>query len=623
MIDCANLPYEILYCIASSLSYYDSLECSKVCEQWYQPFMDSLWRTVHINSEGSNEIFDKSPDSNYLINGHLVREIITYKGSQIDISQLLYLQKLFPNVQRLSLFTEDQDTIVDWSAWRKLIFLKIVFTGNYINVRATKFSEMFSQLPCLRDVSLSFEEWQVLSVEDIEAIHNLQHLHTLKFDLAKHTLDSQDLTDISKAVPPKHLSKVELMSYVSDLRWMFYFAIKYQNIRELTIHNGNKEYCLERCHLEEAKSRIAMLPLVFSRLEKLDIKSYYRNDIFSLAFWKCFPDYSFPIKEITYTSPTVIDGMNRIENITRELVRVCSKTIESITFLLEVFENHPENEYITRAFSYCPQLVCLDLDSCGVIIESDTILDYFPSLKELSLCTGKIYMSSGTTKVTSPHGLRVLNLHAVSTDPDSLKYITTRCESLSHVRLERVNIFGDISPSTGCCLIDMSNARLTELKINSLFFKPSCPEWKWDTRTSVHFMKISRLNTLHNPNTDGIENTEISGNISNDAISTWYNILDYDSYPRKVDTLITEQTKVNTIEEYFQDFQVNMVRDRIQDTATSEPDQKPDNWTMNLWRGYVLFVCGYTKKYDINGGYKPEPGERFKWDKDKNIVNTI
>ncbi|KAI9010449.1 hypothetical protein CLU79DRAFT_455761 [Phycomyces nitens] len=619
MIDCANLPYEILYCIGSLLCYNDSLECSKVCEQWYQPFMDSLWRTVKIHSVESNEIFDNNPESKYLINGHLVREIINYEGCKIDSSQLLHLQKLFPNVQRLSLFTKDQDTVVDWSAWQKLIFFKIVFNGSHKDIRTKIFSETFSQLSCLREVSLSVEDWQKISVGDLEAIHNLQHLHTLKLCLKQVDLTLQDLANIAKAVPAKHLSKAELILDISDLRWIYYFIIKYQNVRELNVLNASFEYVSVESHLEEAKARISMLPQVFSRLEKLKIKPCYDSDM-SLDFWKCFSDEAFSIKEITYLFSTVRDGMKRIEDITREIVRVCSKTIESITFILRSPSNIPKNEYITRAFSYCPRLVYLHFYRCGATIEPDTMLEYLPSLKELGLYTGKIYMSSRATKVASSHGLRVINLNAVSTDPDSLKYITTRCESLSHMRLEGVNIFGDISPSTGCCLIDMSNARLTELKIDSLFFKSSCQEWKWNLFTELHFMKIARLTALHVRNIKGIENTEISVNISNDTISTWHDVLGRDSYPRNGDTLITGQTKVNTIEEYFQDFQVNRVRDRIQHTVISETNQKPDNWTMNLWRGYALFVFGHTKKYDIDSVIKARHGERFKWDKDKNIV---
>ncbi|KAI9010839.1 hypothetical protein CLU79DRAFT_454000 [Phycomyces nitens] len=623
MIDCGNLPYEILYCIASSLSYYDSLECSTVCEQWYQPFMDSLWRTVHINSEGSNEIFAKIPDSKYLMNGHLVREIITYKGCQLDSSQLLYLQKLFPNVQRLSLITKDQDTAVDWSAWKKLIFFKIVFNGDDKDTRTKIFSETFSQLSCLKEVSSSFESWQTLSIGDLEAIHNLQRLQTLQLCLMENDLTFQDLADIAKAVPAKHLSKVELFLYISDLRLIYYFTIKYQNVRELTLHNANDKTDLVNCHLEEAKSRIAVLPQVFSRLEKLYIRPYYPNDAFTLAFWKCFPDEAFSIKEIVYTFTTVLDEFKRIQDTTRELIRVCSKTIESITVIFETLAYIPKTEDLTRGFSYCPRLVYLNFHRCGATIELDTMLDCFPSLKEFSLFTGKLYISSKATKVEGPHGLRVINLNAVSTDPDSLKYITTRCESLSHMCLERVNIFGDISPSTGCCLIDMSNARLTELKINSIFFIPSCQEWEWLPRTSIHFMKVARLDKSHPRNIEDSKNTKTSVNISNDTILTWHNVFDRGIFPNTLDTLITEQTKVNTIEEYFQDFKVNLVHDRIQYTTICERKQRPENWTMKLWQGYALFVCGYTKNYYINYENGSKYGEKYKWDNDKNIVHTV
>ncbi|KAI9010835.1 hypothetical protein CLU79DRAFT_453980 [Phycomyces nitens] len=624
MIDCANIPYEILYCIASSLSYYDSLECSKVCEQWYQPFMDSLWRTVHIDSEGSNEVFDKSQDSNYLINGHLVQEIITYEGIQIDSSQLLYLQKLFPNVQRLSLIlTEDQDTAVDWSAWRKLIFFKIVFNGDHRDAITKIFSETFSQLPCLKEVTSCFEGWMTLSIGDLEAIHNVQYLHTLYLSLVEDGLNLQDLADIAKAVPANHLSKVELFLYISDLRLIYYFTIKYQNVRELTLHNISNKTDLVDCHLEEAKSRIAMLPQVFLKLEKLYIRQYYSNDTFTLAFWECFPDGSFSIKEIIYIFTAVLGEFNRIQDTTRELIRVCSKTIESITAIFETLAYIPKTEYLTRGFSYCPRLVYLTFYRCGATMELDTTLDCFPSLKELSLFTGKLYISSKATKVEGPHGLRVINLGDVSTDPDSLKYITTRCESLSHMRLERVNIFGDISPSTGCCLIDMSNARLTELKINSLLFQPSCQEWECLPRTSIHFMKIVRLDKSHPCNTEGSKINKTSMDISNDTISTWHNVFDRGIFPNTLDTVITEQNKVNAIEKYFQDFKVNLVRDRIQDTTIYERKQRPENWTMKLWQGYALFVCGYTKNYNINYKNGSKYEEKYKWDNDKNIVHTV
>ncbi|KAI9010441.1 hypothetical protein CLU79DRAFT_874472 [Phycomyces nitens] len=585
--------------------------------------MYSLWRTVHIPYDESAVMSQNISASNLRKNGPLFREIITNEHFQPDSIGPVNIQAIFPNVQRISLFIKDQNTAVDWISWRNLIYVKIVFTGYYKDIKTTIFSETFSQLPCLREVSLRFEEQEILSIGDLEAIHNLQHLRTLKLVLKQVDLNFQDLAIIAKIVPANHLSKVELRLDISDLRWIYYFAIKYQNVRELDLYTMNKVHDVEDYHLEDAKSRIAILPQVFSKLEKLEIEPFQAMDTFTLAFWKCFSDDSFSIKEIIYSLPYLIYGANIIQDLTREIIRVCSKTIESITFILRSPSNIPKNEYITRAFSYCPRLVYLHFYRCGATIEPDTMLEYLPSLKELSLYTEKIYMSSRATKVASSHGLRVINLNAVSTDPDSLKYITTRCESLSHMRLEGVNIFGDISPSTGCCLIDMSNARLTELKIDSLFFKSSCQEWKWNEFTELHFMKIARLTALHVRNINGIENTEIYGNISNDAISIWHHVLGHYSYPKDLDTLITKQTKVNTIEEYFQDFQVNRVRDRSQRTAISETNQKPRNWTMNLWRGYALFVCGYAENYDIKYGHNEEDEEYYKWDKDKNIVNTV
>ncbi|OAD74451.1 hypothetical protein PHYBLDRAFT_144900 [Phycomyces blakesleeanus NRRL 1555(-)] len=140
------------------------------------------------------------------------------------------------------------------------------------------------------------------------------------------------------------------------------------------------------------------------------------------------------VKLITKAVPANISPGDRIFDTMKELIGVCSKTIE--------YSQFTKTGYRDKQF------------------------------EQLCLFTGSVYIGSEAMQLFNPYGLRLLTLTEMHIDSDTLIYISARCESLSHVVMDRLTVLGTISANKGTLLIDMSSARLAELRFSHIRFIP-------------------------------------------------------------------------------------------------------------------------------------------------------
>ncbi|KAL0088788.1 hypothetical protein J3Q64DRAFT_1881996 [Phycomyces blakesleeanus] len=215
----------------------------------------------------------------------------------------------------------------------------------------------------------------------------------------------------------------------------------------------------------------------------------------------------------------------------KELIGVCSKTIE--------YSQFTKTGYRDKQFEHC----CL-------------------SLKELCLFTGSVYIGSEAMQLFNPYGLRLLTLTEMHIDSDTLIYISARCESLSHVVMDRLTVLGTISANKGTLLIDMSSARLAELRFSHIRFIPP---------GEIDLLKPARLIA---------------------------------SYPRTIDS----------------DEHINQSSTPIQSSGDSESQTRD----MDLSRGYITFMCGNAKGCIISWrGYNSPELKLLAWNCFKNRVEDL
>ncbi|KAL0084403.1 hypothetical protein J3Q64DRAFT_1862494 [Phycomyces blakesleeanus] len=466
----SKIPPEILTSIALSFSEKDLPQCSLVCKKWREVFYVEPRGTVKIYDSVLGAMLYRFFKEKHLIYRQHVQAITGFEECPVSINNLLILQKLFPNTRNLDItisHPNTRNTDTKWSVRKLLKNLGIQFDQSVDSSLKKPYYVILSRFSCLTTLDLMFSGSYTSRVGDFEAIHNyLPHLESFSHRVELASITEEEMKCINETVPVNNLSKISIAMDTQDLRWLYYFAVKYPNVREMTLEAMGIRNFLEDCNTAVAKSKISSLPHVFSSLKKLTLENSPHTSSFLLAFYQCFYNGTLSIKEFLYKF--YISCKERaIENATAEFMRVCSRTIESITLSEIDYMEQPNPFDSTHLFTDCPRLTNLEFYNCGSCLQFNTILDCCPSLKKLELYTGGAYIDSRAIQSFHPHGLRIIRLDQATIDPDTMKYISARCLSLSHVYFHKLMVIGTISEDTGNLLIDMSNLRLKKLIIST------------------------------------------------------------------------------------------------------------------------------------------------------------
>ncbi|KAL0073744.1 hypothetical protein J3Q64DRAFT_1745029 [Phycomyces blakesleeanus] len=626
----SKIPPEILTSIAIHVPDESLPQCSLVCKQWREVFFKKLWEKVEAHDKKSTAaVFDISSENRYLIYGQYVKTIYIYGDYHVSSKDVLFLQQLFPNISYVwltLLCTEMTDTDTDWSTWKALKTFVMDFRHCIDSILIKLCPAILSQLPNVTDLVLFFEDSYISKIGDFEAIHDyMPSLRVFTHNTDQARLTDEDMERIAKTAPANSLLSFTLRVKIQDLRWLYYFALKYPNVREMDLQfYGQKDY-LKDSDLAVASSKISMLSHVFPSLEKIAFFTRQFNPLFRFAFRKIFHQKTVFIKEFKYEFFGVTPD-DRIFETMKEVMSICSETIEYIQFAktgnyMEDFTPHD----ISKSFIYCPRLTTLSLQDCNASIQVDMIADYCPSLKELYLFSGRIYIGPETVKSARPHGLRILMLYSVYTDPDTLKYISVRCESLSHMILDRLRVFGSISADTGNLLIDMSSARLTELRFSRLrFIAPGeiGPPYR---QNEIDLIKLVRLIAPYPRTVEGREQIEESSTdhvpICKTAAHWFASGLKYMQNTSSI--LILKQAEIDRLQEYFDNYQENMLSGKMETIQISKESETPQTWDMDPSRGYVTFMCGYAEGFAINEVHEDGYFRTFSWNRVKNTVEKV
>ncbi|OAD72249.1 hypothetical protein PHYBLDRAFT_181764 [Phycomyces blakesleeanus NRRL 1555(-)] len=626
----SKIPPEILTSIAMFLSKRELRQSSLVCKQWRQPFYEELWRTVRLYNEAAiNAMLCLHSQNKYMTYGQYVRNLFISGETPVSRGNILVLQQLFPNTRHLDIalsYPETTDISINWSVWKSLTELAVDFQYYIDSSVMTSCSVILSHLSYLTTLGLVFGDTYTSRIGDFEAIHYyLPYLKSFSIKLKSVRVIEKDIKLINEAVPANNVWKLSITMDMQDLQWLYYFAVKYPNVREMTLYViGERDY-LKDCNLAVAKSRISSLPHVFPSLDKLTLDNSAHATLFPLAFYQCFYDKTLSIKEFIYQFYIMPNEERIVERTTREFMRVSSKTIESMTLSENDYMECSNPRDLTTLFTDCPRLVCLHFDNCGSCLKFDTIADCCPSLKELKLYRGGVYIGPEAIKSFKPHGLRILNLKEASIDPDTLKYISVRCVSLSHASFHRLVVFGTISADTGNLLIDMSNARLTELLIDGLFYRAPEAVGLWYPITKIDLMKLVRLTKPYPQTGERYEQTDqYSANHVSiyETETTWYNVFTCAYWSAPSDVYMLKQPEVDFIKEYFENYRDNMLPDKMQDICISKKNQYGIQYDVYPGRGYVTFMCGYAENSYINMEYRRSL-DGFKWNSTKNMVEYL
>ncbi|KAL0095259.1 hypothetical protein F4703DRAFT_1823389 [Phycomyces blakesleeanus] len=491
----SELPFEILSHIASFIAPDKNFDYTVVCRAWKIPFQESMWSRMNIYTRKKLEDACNTPASNqsyYKIHGHLVRELTLSKRLQTSDRQLRILQDLFPSLRSLYIYEESVDNIefgvmADWSIWRSLTHLKICVEGFEIEVNVKKFLELLSFLPCLKRleyVKALCGLSSLFKIDDFETLH--RHLPQLTYLSTAMDLDNispNDIQTITNSNPASALTTAEIRVDHMDIRWLWYFAQKYPNIRTLEWKIINTGFDTS-VSPDEVISLFPSLTFAFPHLNKVVMKGESEKVSMHLAFWDLVYQFRAPIKHLVY----YLAGRRNIPELLEQIIKKCMKTL-----LLLCWAEMCDPLIIPNALGICTHLQSLNLEVRRSSIALDVILDNCSLLKKLKLTSQRVSIQPDASNSPKLHGLRFLELRMATIKSTLFQYISSRCRSLNYMRLASINIFGPLLPKTGSLNLDMPHTCFERLELNCVVFCASHDDWSIEM--PINFMALSQTNS--------------------------------------------------------------------------------------------------------------------------------
>ncbi|KAL0077360.1 hypothetical protein J3Q64DRAFT_1769134 [Phycomyces blakesleeanus] len=594
----ADLPFEIIACIARLLSIQDKYTCTFVCSGWKTPFQENLWNVLYVSDKKRLLSICGRPLKRqiaYQRHGKHVVELTLSKKLKATDDQLYLIQNSFKNVQRLwiesrSLSKVNFGSKSDWKIWEALTTLRINLDKRDIFYAELKLLDILSCLPRLQHLDISQtaqRKRMVFTLEIFELLHfYLPDLKSLSINVDFCVPSTEDLERIANVTPAYNPS-------VHTLRWEVY-------------GNGS----LSDDHQDEAASLFASLPYAFPHLKTVDIfGSMYSEKVYSVLC-ELLNSFNIPIKNLRHEYKFSPDRPKLLKQLIRGYTNSSSNTLETLFIKSSLTFLNYQN--ITASFYHCPRLVELTLDRCFASIVLDVLLYRCPGLKILRISSGKLLIGRNASKTSPKHGLRLIDIRYALVTPAALNYLSFRCRSLNYMRLSRVDIQGSFSQRDGRILLDMSYTHLKVLILEAVIF---LPDNIWIISNIINLINLIAPTASQPSVGHSCAPSVVSDTMEKKTESTWiYRICEKDTD----DDCSYGTRKLNKKESKYADkYYRNFQRNRNIPSKTNPPRNytgpaDSHDWKRNLLRGHVELRCGYIGVYFIS----PTASSQSKfWDK--------
>ncbi|KAL0084616.1 hypothetical protein F4703DRAFT_1855239, partial [Phycomyces blakesleeanus] len=634
----STLPLEVLSIIADSLNTEEKLACSCVCKHWTKIFQIAAWSSIEIDSFVIQSIKEQSSGekSIYQKNGKYVKKINLDEYVEVQTSEWQVLQREFPNIRYISVPHNVLEKfsfkgLSNWDAWTAL--QTAVF---YLDQEGPTVSENFisdlSILPSLKRLEIIpiDNDGMELRIDVFEAIQERAPLlEYLKIKGNFVPFNFSDMAAMAFAPPADNVKEITLDCTHMDPHWLFYFGIKYPNVRKILV--STESSLIPRGLFCDITSLSAYKDHAFSHLEVMAVNSSEDIGDSPFCFWNMLARCNIPLKRLAYKldSPKAASSRNSAKAV-QLAIDIFSKTIKEMH--ISCFLGWEDTSFKPIRFGTCSNLVLLHIAG-QFEIELDMLLDNCEALRNISFVDSKITEHLAGTSPEKLHNLTEISFNSVDLYDKTLSYISSRCRKLQTLCIYNSNITGMISPETGAFLIDMHHTHLKYLHWcgNDICSMNSYP----NVVASIHTTAIQQrahlpvLDEESDNNTKGedkpsVYNDEEEEEEEEDIDITW--IHDYIIVNGLRDTAhhrrVLDEDEIRIAKDYFRNFQarreaetpsgsdgVKEYFDSMLALFDKESSCHPDmmwnrrvireDWKKDLYRGYAKLLLGSLDEYEV------------------------
>ncbi|OAD73723.1 hypothetical protein PHYBLDRAFT_64677 [Phycomyces blakesleeanus NRRL 1555(-)] len=586
----SELPFEILSQIASFLSKPDQCNASSVCRAWKRPFNEEFWRWTDIGYEPG---FDRSccllldilgNGSNY---GQMVRSLSLAEDIEIHCDILWQLQTYLTGLTYISLPEASLTTscfhhLNRWLTWSTTL-TRLRFCIHGMGVGVSDFLDLLEYLPRLQWLEYTPERatHSLFRLEDVETIHtHLKNLDTLILGTELSCLSPQNLELLSTVQPAVAMTFVKFSVNPVDLRWLYYWAIKYPRLRTLewiTRHDFDPVYMFR----DETLLLFSQQDSPFEYLRNLRLLGGIYSRILDKTLIDLLCNFKIALKNIKYETQVGRNDAQPTLQLIEDIMRSSSNTIEDFSLSLQHPIANPRT--VPMTFSVCPHLVNLKICGWTTHLGLDLLLDYCVAVKRLDITVDTLSIDSESSLAffQSVHSMTYFRLIANSVHASVFNYLSKRCKNLQHMELLNVDIVGPQSVENGSMLIDMSFTHFKTLRLNC-------------TNFHGHTIDLDTPNTLINIlNVQGVSETRHNWyHIHSNPSNYKYTIGDRHRHLRFTRNLGQKHCKLAST--YFNSRYRLMREEAIQRNGRIEFETKyvdKNNWKIDLLRGFTVLSC--------------------------------
>ncbi|OAD73261.1 hypothetical protein PHYBLDRAFT_145664 [Phycomyces blakesleeanus NRRL 1555(-)] len=502
-----ELPLEITILIASYLKLKDRFQCCLVCKNWAWAFQKSLFEKIVLN----NKVYaDKliSPASQAIhrlrLYRHTTRKLVIGGNVLLDNQTLYVLQKIFPNLHsffwnnsRHRLSSQKTD-FYGWNLWSKtLTSLEVTLAAHNEDIYTKMLDTIRSKLCRLKRLYFSHKSSKKFefTFDDFELLNDqlpeLTHM-TLKVEFKE--MSFNELSKVKEVKPRPCLKTLQIHITKSTYEWMYYIAVKYPNVSTIgRLYFGRT--LSPNLPTYKTPTRLAELPRPLQQLERIHMVVYSHAVYIYHVFVKQLRGLNIQVKNIWIDVNCSLNFDNTSGIYVQLAAQPWANTLEEISILYNThYSGHLRSFYFFHYDDYYPRLVHLDIEAFGAIIIINHVLENRPSLKTIKVTCNLLSYEPDLSTPSIKHGLRHLALLSTDVYTNTLTYISTYCNDLKNMTLDRVKILESQNIINSPHCIDMSSTHFKRLRIKhiefikqnkgniSVFLFPSSEEMKEKTR---------------------------------------------------------------------------------------------------------------------------------------------
>ncbi|KAL0077750.1 hypothetical protein F4703DRAFT_1881134 [Phycomyces blakesleeanus] len=382
---------------------------------------------------------------------------------------------LLPNLKHLDIgrthhnffikeITRSNDT------WKSLESLKIQIPYSEETKSTAEFIGLLATCGKLHTLELfkgNYPAPAKFEAKDFDKLHqNLQYLKSFKacITLDMDVAPSQHIS--INRTPALTLTTLDLYTCKWSDFGMYYFAHKYPNLNTMRWSTlGTCSRTVSPNNMQQYSAIFDFTTKVLQRLETFEFVTVHVPGSHHSDFWEFLSSLRAPIKNLKYKISISEGRWSTITALSKKLIELFSETLET----LSVNNNAPYKSMYKpqlKISSCCLFLVDLKLRCCGMSIGLQNLFDSCVALKRLRIYNAELSCFSrtrnqgqdlkGQKHQEQKHGLRILELHRISTSRKVFSYLSFRCRRLEYMKLNSTYIKGTISGDSQSFLLDMS-----------------------------------------------------------------------------------------------------------------------------------------------------------------------